>query len=384
MSSWDVMAQSLSSFLKACHENIATLVGPCLNVLVIYTPHLVLRQRNLINTLRHLQSTSSTAGYAFRPLLLPRPGVDDIKPCEANVRKKIKHEATGDADFDRIQIMLNLPHLSMLLKHMDALQTIVSTSRMPNATPGDMYLVLEDDAMIMDGFLETARAFFAAPRIDEWDILFTGIALSSDVDAALDLRSTRLAMKLLPSKDSYFIRPATAEALLQTLKEDWRFTYRNHLSWFIHSTPSVRSMVLTKRLSIDGSKLGFFTSSANENNGCVFNQDYMELYKMLSASKSELSFERATQHYHSIQHLQCSDVMHIYGVILYRIGHKDAAHQMLEKAIETHKEKHGIFSVRSDMLNNLINMESNETEVPTARSKYENFTFGNGLLSAKK
>ena len=98
----------------------------------------------------------------------------------------------------------------------------------------------------------------------------------------------------------------------------------------------------------------------------------MELFQMLQAQDVDVRSIRAI--YKRIQHIQSPDIMHLYGVLLFKGKQIKEAHEVLLDALDVAKKQHGVVSFNSDLLNNTINIHEftqwDLDEITQSPSKY--------------
>ena len=137
-------------------------------------------------------------------------------------------------------------------------------------------------------------------------------------------------------------------------------------------------MCPTVRVSIEGSKVGFIPSSVSENNILIYNNEFMELFKMV-IGQSPMDLQKARQIYRIVEHLKSPEIMHLYGVILFKNEKKEQAKEIFLTAVNESIQKNGCMSARSELLNNAINIHGivqEDLEVHRKYpSKYTNVTF---------
>lgn len=329
---------------------------PSLNVFLIHSPHLTSRESTMTTTCKLLESACQEMGYRFRTFKILGHSPSELKQKNQELEKRIQYEKTEDEEFNRLIQTLNLEQTSNYLKHQDALKQILHLSKLPTLTSDDLYMVMEDDAMILPEFQPNLIRFLRLVNPSEWDFISLSVSshqTTEKVDDSL-LTDLRSIVKILPGKDAYFINPKTAASLLEYL-ETIRFTFRFQLSYWIHTHPEIRAMCPIYRITLEGSKVGFMPSSTTENNLLVYNQEFMEMFKMMIQQIS-YDFQKIKQCYKIIEHLKSPEAIHLYGVILHKEGKMEQAKDMFLTAVQEMTQKQGLISARSELLNNAINI----------------------------
>lgn len=314
-----------------------------LNLFVIHTEALDVRKPLIAATLKCFQETFDKVTTTF----ITKPDASDIN--HGDIEKRIKYDNTGDKDFDAMMAPLALEEISNTLKHEEAWRRI---SSLPD---DDLYAVIEDDAVFLETGQAHLRALQACIKEGAWDVLFLGLTKpGAPPDAPQALQSVSETFKVVPNKEAYLVTPAGAKLLLEGVATI-RFSTRQYLSWM--NFTSLRAAYPTWRVTADSSKLGLMPSSIHTNNMLVLNHEYMRMWQLFS--KPELLPEDMTEveaMYKAVEHLKSPDVIHLYGVLLFRSGKHEAARDTMQAAIAEMRRKKGLLNARSDMLNNAISL----------------------------
>ncbi len=347
-----------------------------LRVFVIHASHLNYRKKLLATTLKTIEACCAKMTYAYEPYFIDTFDRTDVRLKIRDLEKEIDQSKSGNDDFDCRINQLNVEKISNFLKHRNALEKIIELNEDTNNEENEVYyMIIEDDCIILHEFIKNMEEFLENPKQSDWDILF--LCISKNNDNIKELKETRVDFKILPSKEAYCITPPIAKHLLNFLQKI-RYFYRLQLSMWIYDNPSIRSMYLPERISIEGSKIGIVPSTINDNNTLIYNKDYMSMFNMLT-EKEPFDIEKAALLYASAKNIMSCDIMHIYGVMLYKADKKKEAKEMFETAIEELVLKDGLLSKTSEILNNTININGlcqNDID-KSAPSKYENIIFTN-------
>ena len=347
-----------------------------LHVLVVHASHLTYRKNYLSATLKIFEELCTKKGYKYRLHMIQEHELPKVKAEFKEIEKIFEQHKIGDEEFDRGIQPLSAEKVSNFLKQRSALERIVDLESFEKEGEKHYYLILEDDCMILPEFVRNAERFLENPDPSPWDILF--LCLSQPGQAgSYEYLSTRALLKVLPSKEAYCITPSTAKKLLPSLQKI-NYFYRLQLSAWIYQNPSIRSMYPSLRISLEGSKVGFVPSSVVENNILIYNKEFMDMLHMMTG-KEPMDFQKARKAYKVVEHIQSPDIMHLFGVILYKHDKKDQAKEMFLDAIRQMTAKNGCISARSELLNNTINIHGvcqEDLEVCRRNpSKYENIQF---------
>lgn len=347
------------------------------HIFVIHTQKLTLRQARLHGTIQTIRTTAQAAGYEVKVTMILKPDPDyfDEKTIPL-MEKRIKYEPVGIEEFDKIintatnSHVLSIEELSNYEKHREAWRRITETS----ADPDSIYMVIEDDIFMIPEEHDVLREVINDIDHTSYDFLTFSVAdqsvRKSDQITTLNFRNIG---KILPSKESYFISRRAARVLYDQ-SETIRFTMRTMMSYILCKNHSLNVMYPSKRIFIDGSKLGIHPSTTHGGNVLIYNQEFMELWQFISHAKPPLREIREI--YKRVAHVRNPDIMHIYGVLLYRAGELHEAQDVFVEAVKLMQEQQGLLSFRSELLNNAINIhEQAQWDLPAIiekPSKYKN------------
>ena len=334
------------------------MTAPDLRIYMIHEEGLVGRKQRFQTT---LQTIHATCGVVPKIMLINQPNAGLLRPLMDKLQQeRTDYSEVGDPDFDKQREMLCVEHFSNLEKHKEAWKRIMASSLSDN----EIHMVLEDDAILIEESIPNLKEIIqAGPALmREWDIVLLGLSDPTTAqNNGLEVGPLDPSkMKILPCKDSYLIRPSAARALLAYFNPMLKLRHglRVQLSYKLFTDPKfLRVGFPNKRLFLDGSKLGVCCSSIHANNILILNKEYMDLFSYLS--KHELSaedIERIRAIYKSVEQLYSMDVLHIYGVLMYKAGCLTEAEEAVTKAISEGLRAGGVIHSRCDLLNNAINI----------------------------
>lgn len=365
--------------------------APAVNVFVVHTPTLTLRLARLNGLLGALQKAIEATGRKFVLHTITEPSAAVIEKHAADFSKRVSQTATGDADFDRMVVQMTPGIVSNLEKHRAAWRHIAAAGL--SAGPS---IVLEDDAVLFPDHQKTLEEFVGfitaagAAGAASWDFVPLGMspAISAET-AAAPFGVLPLPMddsKILPCKEAYWLSPRAAKLLLMET-ETFRFFARVQISHSLyqqHQLAKQGAIVASedaaplligypvRRVTVEGSKLGLYTSSIHPNNMLILNAEYMKMFEMVRQPTVDVRTVKAL--YKIVQHLRNPDLLHLYGVLLFKAGQAEEAEQQLCDAVEELQKQHGYLSARSDILNNAINIQEflqrDVAEIQETPSKY--------------
>jgi hypothetical protein len=278
--------------------------------------------------------------------------------------------------------------ISNIEKHKEAFNKI---SNSKSSSSNDLYLIIEDDTVILKDCLTNFEDILKLDHENiDWDLIILGLSKSSDSNekqALENLKDLNSSGKILPSKEAYFIRKNVATKFLSEF-EKYKFTFRIQLSWIINNNSDLKVYYPRKRTTIDGSKLGLFSSSIHSNNILTYNNEYMQLYKFLTSSKEDIIKNMPTINslYKNVKSLNSPDFTHLYGLLKIKVDSLQEGEKLLLEALEQVKQSQGLLNSRSDLANNLVELYQHlQNDIPDkslVKSRYTNVKFRNedGIL----
>jgi GR25 family glycosyltransferase involved in LPS biosynthesis len=347
-----------------------------LNVLAIHSSTLPYRDNFLTTTLKVLEESCKKNSIQYRLHMVMDYEPERVKMEFQEIEKMVEYQKMGDEDFDRSLQTLSVEQISNFFHQKSALLKILLLEKTKTPEDQHYYMIVEDDVMILPEFHANVHSFLKNIEVTPWDLLFLCVSPPAEKNT-FDYVSVRELTKILPSKEAYCIQPSIVKDLLSYL-EKIHYSYRIQLSRWIYENPSIRAMCPTKRVTLEGSKVGFLPSSVVENNILIYNQEFMELLRMMMG-QTPMDFQKAKKLYKTVEHIQSPEIMHIYGVLLFKMDKKDQAKELFLEAVTQCVAKNGLISARSELLNNCINihgMIQDDLEVHRRNpSKYEHITF---------
>jgi len=176
---------------------------------------------------------------------------------------KPENPTETDTLFDKFISPMNINNISNYLKHIHAYEGIIKSQKAA--------IILEDDVIISSEINDLVKALHETTH----DIVFCGQPFTQLPTETFSPIKNLTNMTLLPSCESYFIRPNVASILI---KDMLPIVYTTNIA--ISASISAHNMDAYKMYPnafIDGSKLGKYTSRINNNNILLFNTKYNEL-----------------------------------------------------------------------------------------------------------
>lgn len=344
-----------------------------LNVYIILNKDVSARVSNVSRNVQMLKNICDHLKIGTKFHTLAQPVISEIQENIKAYESRVKLDDITQEPFSKMVHPLTLHEISNFERHRLAFVTI------SNASPNEYHFVIEDDIHILpimeQNWIEMLETLSGnVPSNFSFILLSLSNELQSKTKITLETYNT-LASKqpLLPSKEGYFITPELAHQLAERTKII-RFNMRQTLShWVYTDNPTI--YYPSKRLSFDGSKLGIFPSTVHPNNILIFNQEYMEMLRMLSEENKDV--QKIHRNYKIIERLQSPDAMHLYAVLLFQSKQMDEANTYFKKAIDTMVQQKGCINRQSELLHNAIefykNAQKDDLETyATKPSKYKN------------
>jgi hypothetical protein len=313
------------------------------HVFAIHSDELVFRKKFLINALKTIEDICSKNSFVYDTYVIK----------DANDVMVDAIDKTEDTDVNAKIIHLEKEHISNFSKQKQAIQKIVELGEKEKEGDVHYYMCIEDDCIILPQFVANLEKFFENPSISPWDILFLCVCQPNDIQE-FQFNDIREIFKILPSKECYLINVNTAKKLLIDL-EKMHFQYRVQLSQWINKNPEVISKYPTKRISLEGSKVGVMPSSVNNNNILIYNRDFIKMFNMV-LGREALDIDVATELYNSSSHLKSPDITHIYAVLMFKKERFSEAKDLFIQAVNENMLQNGKLEKNSEMLNNAINI----------------------------
>lgn len=341
-----------------------------INTLLIHPNNLKFRNKFVNQFIKLINDVTVKLNYKHNLHIINRHLPETVKQNIKDYENSINYDKVNNEEFDKHISPLNIETLSNFLNQKYALEKIISLSQEEKEGDTHLYLIVEDDCIILNDYIQNLIELLINPSPEKWDILSLSYS-SSNLNNNLTFENIRELQNILVGKEAYFINTSTAKKLLFNL-ETIKFSYRVQLSYFIYNNPTLKAMYPSKRIVLEGSKVGFMTSSIHENNILNYNSEFIQLFNMISG-KVSMDYKQATDIYNIVKHLNSPEIMHIYGTILYKLDKVDEAYELFIKAVDTSIEQGGCINNRSELLNNAINIHGlrknkNKSDI---KSKYD-------------
>jgi len=339
-----------------------------MNIYVITSEHLKVRFNHLNQQLGKLKSLLDTKDFKYNFIQINSP---ESKEIELNIDKykdriDLNRDNINDNDFKNLVSPLNTYQISNFEKHINALKMIKNSDAKYN-------YIIEDDIMIVDEFNNNYLNLLDKLKTENFDLLFTSIAVNENSNDYKLLDSTNY-FKILISKSSYFVSKSCACKILDFMTKI-KFPYKINLSYFINENKgNIKSLIFNRNILFEGSKIGLFTTSINNNNYLYQNGEYVKLSQLVGNKEylDDTIVKEAEAIYNS-SGKNNPDFQHTMGLIYYKNKDYKKAKEILIDAINNLKKNDGLITQQNETLNNCINMHQFE------QSDIENVLKLNGI-----
>lgn len=327
---------------------------PVFHIFIIHHEGLTQRAVRLHGTVQQMRLVTQSMGFVVKPYFIIKPTPTDISGLQDTYQQRIDYEPTGFPTYDKLSHVLSVEELSNYDKHIRAWNMIASVK----SGEHDIFMVIEDDTILLQNslphFAEAISKCFE--RKAEWDMVMLGLCHSTHTEKYF--QDTRELFPVLPSKEAYLINKQTATTMAIDLLKPVKFPMRIQLSWYIHTHEKLRVLNPSTQVTLDGSKLGLTPCTIHEKNILVFNAEYMELFGYLSQPPENVkaNMPAITKLYNSVASMNSPDIMHVYGILLFRAGKLTEAESVLNNALAELQNQQGLLNSRNELLNNIIDM----------------------------
>lgn len=310
-------------------------------VAFIHSPALQAREE-------HLKSLCTMFGGCGASVVIvtgPEPPMTDPAQLSSIVNMdSVSLQGAGNAQvadvFKTLLQDMKVRQLSNALKHAAAMQHIAA---LPNYSDASWHMILEDDAMVSDPSRLLA-ACASAPA--DADMLFFGLPTMLPHPVGGAIRYDLLdGIKLLPACEAYAVRLRTARFLAPCVLPI-RFRTEIHLSWLI-ATTKTRTYLTSPNLSLDGSKMGVYVSTIENNNTLRFNADYMKLAEAMDKVPTDDEMDEIVVRVQEMPFGAHPDVQVLLGRRLAAAGRHAAARDVFKRALEVYTSEGGVVGMES-------------------------------------
>lgn len=240
-----------------------------LNVYVIHVESFKLR-KNTCERLKQLLEQSPKLKVQFTYITSHDPS----SITQDTIKQTVDYQKITDEKllpFNSLIRNMHINQLSNCLKHKEAIE-LISKSQ-----DGDFNIVLEDDVVYNDN-IGTSLYEVLSNMPDNTEVMFLG--LPSSKDQSQSYQDLKRIFKVVPCCDSYFVSKQTAQLMTQNYSPI-KFANNIQLSYLFEKL-NLNAKLSNPNVFIDGSKLGLYFSTLEVNNRLIFNEDYVQLLRLLT------------------------------------------------------------------------------------------------------
>jgi GR25 family glycosyltransferase involved in LPS biosynthesis len=323
----------------------SSLMSSKLHLYVIHTQHLTVRQGHLHGVIQTIRQTAQGLGMEFQSTLILKPDPEHLVPNLQTLNTRVSYETVNDSTYDSLKHVLNIEEISNLEKHREAWRRIQDESE-------GYYMIIEDDNLLPPENVPYFATLLSQPT-DTWDFLDLNMSTQTE---QLTLNPIYQHTKVLASKQAYLLSRNAARVFLRET-ETIRFSARVHLSHAIFKYKDgelKKSYFPSKRIMLEGSKVGIFPSTIHGSNLPVYNAEFMQLWNILRDDSKPMDESVVRSIYKNVEHTASSDLCYVYGLLLKKLGKYKEAHDVWEKGMEHHIKNQGMLNQQTDLLQELI------------------------------
>ena len=280
---------------------------------------------------------------------------------QEHIRQFINYEQIKDEPhtvFNPLIKNLHVNHLSNSLKHRKAIQFAMESN------DDEFNIVLEDDAVFNDNI---ADALYTALKNipEDYDVFFLGLPSSKESEGN-KFQQTDELFKVLPACDSYVVSKTAAKKLYEDFAPV-KFTHNIHMSYLIAKN-KLHSHLAIPNIFIDGSKLGLYFSSLEVNNRLIFNQDYIQLAKLVHERTTFTDEQK--QHIHKlftdVKLKTNPEFYYLKALYETKIGNHVFAKAIYDYAFDLYETNGTIMNNQSTFLRDYMRVFKNLQNIPVA------------------
>jgi hypothetical protein len=326
-----------------------------INIYIITADNLKLRLPNLNQQIGKMKLIFEKLGYKYLFHQINNPSSNDIEKNIANYKDMVilNKDDIEDESFKNLIIPINTNQLSNTMKHIKAYELIKKNGTVNN-------FIIEDDIIIVDEYRENFEEILKKIGEIEYDLIFTSIAIN-DKNDKFEFKNTNEYFKVIMAKSSYFISNDCACKLADYMKKI-RFTFKINLSYYIwENRETIRSYIPNKNVLFEGSKIGLFTTSVNNNNYLFQNGEYVKLNQIVNGNEEiDNKLIKQAEEIYMNAGKNNPDFQHSMGLAYYKNKDYKKAKEIMIEAVHNYKKMGGFICQHNELLNNCINMHQYE------------------------
>ena len=326
-----------------------------INIYIITSEHLKSRFNHLNYQINKLKTIFTKLEFNINFIQINNPSINEIEKTIDTYKQRVNtnKDDIEDNDFKNLISTINIHQLSNYIKQQKAMEMIKN---------GNCHLnfIIEDDVMFIDDFNDNFSKVLEMIKTLEFDLFFTSIAINNKDDDYKAIKSFE-PFKVLIAKSSYFITKKCASNLFEYLN-NIKFNYKIQLSYYIwENRETIKSFIFNKNLLFEGSKIGIFYTSINNNNFLYQNGEYIKLTQIMGNNEYiDDDILKEAENIYNNNGKNNADFQHTLGLLYYKNkNYKKAKETMIDAVMNLHKND-GYISSQNELLNNCINMHQFE------------------------
>ena len=327
-----------------------------INIYIISSETLKLRSVHINQQIGKLRKILDEKKYTYNFYQILSPNKNEIELNLEKYKEKfiLNKDEINDDDFKKLNMPVNTNQLSNYAKHIKAYEIIKK-----NNYDDSLHLIIEDDFIIINEFINNFYKLLDEMNKIDFDLIFTGVSINQEGN--FNFLPSYNFFKILISKSSYFISKKCAINLIEYL-EKIRFNLKINLSYYIwENKETIKSFITNKNIFFEGSKLGLFSTSINNNNFLYQNGDFIKLSQLISDKEYiDDDLMKTVETIYNNAGKNNPDFQHSLGLAYYKNKNYTKAKETLIQAIINYKNTDGYICQYSELLNNCINMHQFE------------------------
>ena len=310
-----------------------------MDVFIVHDPSLKKRTDNV----KAIKDMMSKALFVDKVSVIEQFSVKDLTADNVkNLIRTKKPEVLDEVEkiFEKFQRPINLAHISNYLKHFKAIEQVLI-----NKKPA---IILEDDVIMADNCDEILND----PKIFEHDVVMFGQPFASTPTSKFTKMSNFSSnMVLLPSCDSYFISLSAASKILKNLVP---IAYQTNIALSLNfNRAGISVSKVFPNAFTDGSKVGKYTSSLNNNNTLLFHSSYNKMYNMIQGGKFDESKFKSL--FDDSEYQDSPDMLYLRGLGYLKADNIIEAKRVFDAAYKKYCEDGCTLNKTSSFMGNYLN-----------------------------
>jgi len=349
-----------------------------LNIYVIYSEELENRHATINSTINFIKSICVEKNMEVKINIISEPSKDYVNKCISSFNTRVNYDKfPEDTIYNELITPLNVNQISNFEKHRYIYKYILDNFK--SSDVNDIHLIMEDDIIVLNDYvnnikelIDNLKTLDSCDDIDKWDILFTCLNISNIPKTYIDINEL---YNIIISKSCYIIRNRELCEELYNNTSVFKLNFKLTLSKLIKDK-KYKALSYNKITFVEGSKLGIYPTSINNNNYLYLNNNYIQL-KQLSekADLSQDDIKTAEKIYNDSLNIPSVDMQNIMGVIYYKYKDYKRAKEYMCLSLNNLKKCKGYSIMKNnEILSNTINMYKYDQdlleECKKTKSKY--------------